>query len=150
MVDLNETWAITLIQRLKQELSLLSVLTLKVGRWTQESTHLCESLGDDSSAEFLSTKVGDDDGNIKSNLTLAFRWVETIILYSFDLVCWSWKLRLLQYSPVLIGWFSKFSAIALLQYVRFNWIRINVIFSQSCIRVHNLLNPHQRLNFYVV
>ncbi|XP_074628576.1 uncharacterized protein LOC141886335, partial [Acropora palmata] len=34
---------------------------------------LCESLGDDSSAKFLSTKVGDDDGNIKSNLTLAFR-----------------------------------------------------------------------------
>lgn len=44
-----------------------------VGRWTQESTHICESLGDDSSAKFLSTKVGDDDGNIKSNLTLAFR-----------------------------------------------------------------------------
>ncbi|XP_074629228.1 uncharacterized protein LOC141886845 isoform X2 [Acropora palmata] len=44
-----------------------------VGRWTQESTHVCESLGDDSSAKFLSTKVGDDDGNIKSNLTLAFR-----------------------------------------------------------------------------
>ncbi|XP_015757126.1 PREDICTED: uncharacterized protein LOC107336572 [Acropora digitifera] len=44
-----------------------------VGRWTQESTHRCESLGDDSSAKFLSTKVGDDDGNIKSNLTLAFR-----------------------------------------------------------------------------
>ncbi|KAK2548417.1 hypothetical protein P5673_031387 [Acropora cervicornis] len=27
-----------------------------VGRWTQESTHVCESLGDDSSAKFLSTK----------------------------------------------------------------------------------------------
>ena len=32
---------------------------------------------------------------------------------------------MLQYSPVLIGWFTKFSAIALLDYVRFDWIRIN-------------------------
>ena len=63
-------------------LSFLSVATLKVGRWTQESTHVCESLGDDTSAEFLSTMVGDDDGNIKSNLTLAFRWVETICIPS--------------------------------------------------------------------
>lgn len=44
-----------------------------VSRWTNASSYICESLGDQKNAKFVRTKVGDDGGNIKSNLTLVFR-----------------------------------------------------------------------------
>jgi len=43
-----------------------------VARWTNESTHRCESLGNEEQAKFESTTVGDDEGYIVSNLTLVF------------------------------------------------------------------------------
>jgi len=43
-----------------------------VARWTNLSTHRCESLGNEEQANFESTTVGDNDGNIISNLTLVF------------------------------------------------------------------------------
>jgi len=79
MADLNEKWAVTYSFQNKCFPFFLFLL------WRLADglrNPLCESLGDDSSAKFLSTKVGDDDGNIKSNLTLAFRWVETICIPS--------------------------------------------------------------------
>lgn len=41
-----------------------------VARWTNKSTHICESLGDEKHVKFKSSRVGDHGGMIKSNLTL--------------------------------------------------------------------------------
>ena len=57
---------------LKKDLIVPFYADSQVARWTNLSTHRCESLGNEEQANFESTTVGDNDGNIISNLTLVF------------------------------------------------------------------------------